>query len=498
MSYSSDSFLKPTGSDKSIRFFDNDGNLTFTLKPTFITDVSPDTNLLKVTLKSGKLITLDFINFDEPILAKDKLQQQISTLLQTNNYVDNVVPGIVGYVTAPFSYSTFLRPITESDRNIKIMGVDLIVKYTIDPFHITNTNVTGNLLNINLKSNKIITLEFSTSNESKLALIRLREQIDILISKVPLSITKDVQNYITNIVATDSLVGPIGATGFNGSSGSSGTSGSSGSSGTSGSSGSSGTSGSSGSSGTSGSDGSSGTSGSSGSSGASGSSGTSGSDGSSGTSGSDGSSGSSGTSGSDGSSGSSGTSGSDGSTFVLPYKVFTALITQAGGDAPAMLYVGEPSYSTNKLTIGVTYQIVDGDGDFTNVGAPNNFLGTKFIATGEVPANRGDDNTVLSYNGGAPVATILENTLGNIYFLYESVGYYTIHANHPDSIFTFGKTWNYISPDATSLGYPEESGYKQINWGNSDTLYLKCVNMSDLSGADSKLDNTSIEIRVYN
>ena len=110
----------------------------------------------------------------------------------------------------------------------------------------------------------------------------------------------------------------------------------------------------------------------------------------------------------------------------------------------------------------------------------------------------GDDNTALLYNSGAPVATILQNTLGNIYFLYESTGYYTIHANHPDSIFTFGKTWNYISPDATALGYPEESGYKQIIWTNSNTLEIKCVNMGDLSSADGKLDNTSIEIRVYN
>jgi len=165
MSYSSDSFLKPIGSDKSIRFFDNDGNLTFTLKPTFITNVTSDSNLLKVTLKSGKLITLDFINFDDTLLAQSKLQQQISTLLQTNDYVDNSTQGVVGYVTAPFSYSTFLRPITESDRNIKIMDVDLIVKYTIDPFHITNTNVTS--LTVNSSSSQLIYSSIGPTSSSK-------------------------------------------------------------------------------------------------------------------------------------------------------------------------------------------------------------------------------------------------------------------------------------------------------------------------------------------
>jgi len=199
MSYSSNSFLKPIGSDKNIKFYDNTGNLTYTIKPTFITDVIDEVNLLRVILKSSKEVKLDFINTDEPILAKSILLEQISTLLQTNDYVDNSQP-VVGYTTAPYSYDTFLRPITDNDRNIKILGVDLLVKYTIDPFTINNTNVSGNLIRINLKSNRIITLEFSTSNETKLAIIRLREQIDILNQKVPLLIDKNVQNYIINYV----------------------------------------------------------------------------------------------------------------------------------------------------------------------------------------------------------------------------------------------------------------------------------------------------------
>ena len=62
-------------------------------------------------------------------------------------------------------------------------AVDLVVKYTIDSFNIINTQVYGNLLKISLKSKKVITLEFSNSNEAKLALIRLREQIDTLTNK---------------------------------------------------------------------------------------------------------------------------------------------------------------------------------------------------------------------------------------------------------------------------------------------------------------------------
>jgi hypothetical protein len=202
MSYSSGNFLKPIGSDKNIKLYDDNGSLTYTVKPTFITDVTPDTNLLKITLKSGKLISLDFINDSDPITAQSKLQQRIAILLQTNDYVDSSTQSPSSYVTAPYSYDTFLRPLTASDRNIKILTRDLIVKYTIDPFNVINTRVIANIIRISLKSLKSIDLEFSTSNESKIALTRLQEQIDILTTKTSFLIDRDVQNYVTNVIDT--------------------------------------------------------------------------------------------------------------------------------------------------------------------------------------------------------------------------------------------------------------------------------------------------------
>ena len=66
------------------------------------------------------------------------------------------------------------------------------------------------------------------------------------------------------------------------------------------------------------------------------------------------------------------------------YKVYTALVTQSGDSQPNGIGVGD-------LTIGVSYQIVDNAGsgwDFTNVGAPNNDLGTYFVATGTTPRSK--------------------------------------------------------------------------------------------------------------
>ena len=93
-------------------------------------------------------------------------------------------------------YNTFLRPINELDRNIKILDDNSNIKYTIEPFSILNVSTSNNILNIYLKSEKIIYISFSTPSESKEALKLIQEQIDILTGKVPLLLDKDVKNYV--------------------------------------------------------------------------------------------------------------------------------------------------------------------------------------------------------------------------------------------------------------------------------------------------------------
>ena len=47
-----------------------------------------------------------------------------------------------------YSYDKFLRPLTESDKSIKILDNSNIVKYTIDPFAIVNLLATNNIIRI--------------------------------------------------------------------------------------------------------------------------------------------------------------------------------------------------------------------------------------------------------------------------------------------------------------------------------------------------------------
>ena len=166
------------------------------------------------------------------------------------------------------------------------------------------------------------------------------------------------------------------------------------------------------------------------------------------------------------------------------YKVFAALLTQSGVSDISVIDSGS-------LTIGVTYNIssIGGNSDFTNVGAPNNDLGTYFIATGTTPSSWGGSE--LTFDLGAPVAIILANTIGNIWFTYVSIGYYKVDSN---GLFTDNKTTvsiNLMGDDAST-----------------EAKCIACIGGSNYNGISTGLPGgaangilnrlTPIEIRVYN
>jgi hypothetical protein len=174
----------------------------------------------------------------------------------------------------------------------------------------------------------------------------------------------------------------------------------------------------------------------------------------------------------------------DVSDSIRPYKVFTALVTQTNGDDPSNQQAGA-------LVIGRSYNIQDASGnpDFTIVGSPDNEVGTYFIATGITP-DWGNDSATLSYNGAAPVVTVLENTIGNIWFTYAAVG--TYYANS-SNLFINTKT-------ATFGGYYDADlaigfRFNNVGYGTSSLIQLAT---NDGPPADSYLQNATIEIRVYN
>jgi hypothetical protein len=166
------------------------------------------------------------------------------------------------------------------------------------------------------------------------------------------------------------------------------------------------------------------------------------------------------------------------------YKVYTALLTQTGEDS----YDG---ITSGPVTKGVTYLISGDDGDFSNVGAPNNNSDTFFVAiNNEIPNSYGTSN--LKFNTAAPVVTVLENTIGNIWFIYDSVGTYYVKSN---GLFVDNKNVVFIGPLDLNVGPPIVSTDRFVN---DSSTYLIVTNDPDAASQNEMLFNTPIEIRVYN
>jgi hypothetical protein len=172
------------------------------------------------------------------------------------------------------------------------------------------------------------------------------------------------------------------------------------------------------------------------------------------------------------------------------YKVYTALLTQSGFD---VIF----SFSSGPVTKGRTYMIIltSSGADFSNVGGPKYdgvtpINGTYFVAiNNDIPNNYGGGQ--LEYNQAAPVVTVLENTIGNIYWTFNGDGSYFANS---DSLFTSLKTTVFIGP----LSNSNTEGYSMLG-GNSDNLIQEIRTLTAFAiYSNDLLFNTPIEIRVYN
>lgn len=172
---------------------------------------------------------------------------------------------------------------------------------------------------------------------------------------------------------------------------------------------------------------------------------------------------------------------------VAPYKVFTALLSQSGGNNPLSL-------SSGAVQEGVSYRVRDANetADFSNVGGPGvgqAFDFTWFIATASATPNS-YGNGQLEYDTGAPIATVLENTIGDVWFTYSGTGNYFLNS---DSLFTNG-TWTNISLNIQGFG--DNINFSMYQY-NADNIVIVSGTPGD-SQYDNYLNQTCIEVRIYN
>lgn len=100
-----------------------------------------------------------------------------------------------------YSWDKFLRPLSSTDTNIQILDNGGVATHTINPYAIVNVLINNNILRISLKSGKAILIPFSTINESKLALPRIKQAIDALNRRTPIFVDNELKNYVSSVAS---------------------------------------------------------------------------------------------------------------------------------------------------------------------------------------------------------------------------------------------------------------------------------------------------------
>jgi hypothetical protein len=110
-----------------------------------------------------------------------------------------------------YKLENFLIPISETDRLLRIKEGNGIIKHTIDGYSVTSLRAVNNIVKIITKSNTI-DLDFSTTNEARIALSRIQSQLDTLKEKTPLFVEKKFSNYVTEYTGTQGFADKYSAT----------------------------------------------------------------------------------------------------------------------------------------------------------------------------------------------------------------------------------------------------------------------------------------------
>lgn len=98
-----------------------------------------------------------------------------------------------------YSWDKFLRPLSATDTNIQILDNSGVATYTINPFAILNALISNNIIKVSLKSGKVVVIPFSTINEAKLALPRIKQMIDVLNRRTPMFVNNELKNYVSSV-----------------------------------------------------------------------------------------------------------------------------------------------------------------------------------------------------------------------------------------------------------------------------------------------------------
>lgn len=117
---------------------------------------------------------------------------------------------------------------------------------------------------------------------------------------------------------------------------------------------------------------------------------------------------------------------------------------------------------------------------------------TEYLSLDDIRGYKVYTALLTQSNTDAPVATVLENTIGNIWFTYDNTGTYTIKSN---SLFTTNKTTFFMGIMDINPGQPIVG---TDHFANDESTYGISITDTSSAAQNEFLYNTPIEIRVYN
>lgn len=168
--------------------------------------------------------------------------------------------------------------------------------------------------------------------------------------------------------------------------------------------------------------------------------------------------------------------------IALQTQQYKFLLSQSGGDDPQ-------TATSGSLTQGVTYEIVafeTGD-DFTLSGAPNNTVGTKWIANGVAPT--WSNGSEIGWNNGAPTVISKENTIGNVWF--EIIGGGGVFSANSDGLFT-----DMILDIVQTVKFSGSSNYTAC-WVTADSTSSVLLFQLASGDIETYFSNTPMTIREF-
>ncbi len=167
-------------------------------------------------------------------------------------------------------------------------------------------------------------------------------------------------------------------------------------------------------------------------------------------------------------------------------RIFRALASQLGVSAINDIDDGP-------VEIGVSYTILGAGGDFSNIGAPDNNLGTSFIALNSNTPTYGASS--LRYDSGAPKLIVLKNTIGNVWCTYFGVGFYVL-----ESVSKFQDSQRAKFTSIIGYSDPADGIYDVFGdyaSGNDDNFYFRTFARTYDTYQNGILNNELIEITIW-